>query len=105
LRQWALTVPFELRLLLAAKPAALSAMGRIFDQEIRRWQRQQARALGFEGAETAAVSFCQRFGSSLNLNIHWHAIVPDAFFVPDASGERVDTQNIARRPPSIWTRL
>lgn len=31
------------------------------------------------------------FGSSLNLNIHWHVIVPDAVFLPYASGERVDT--------------
>jgi hypothetical protein len=91
LRQWVLTVPFELRLLLAAKPDALSAVGRIFIQEIQRWQRQQAAALGFERAEGAAVSFCQRFGSSLNLNIHWHVIVPDTLFVPDAMGERVDT--------------
>ena len=30
LRQWALSVPFELRLLLAAKAEALSAVGRIF---------------------------------------------------------------------------
>jgi hypothetical protein len=91
LRQWVLTVPFELRLLLAAKPEALSAIGRIFVQEVQRWQREYARALGYEQAETAAVSFCQRFGSSLNLNIHWHVIVPDVVFLPDASGERVDT--------------
>jgi hypothetical protein len=91
LRQWILTVPFELRLLLAAKPEALSAIGLIFVQEIQRWQRQQARALGDERPETAAVSFCQRFGASLNLNIHWHVIVPDAVFLPDGSGERVDT--------------
>jgi hypothetical protein len=45
LRQWVLTVPFELRLLLAAKPDALSAVGRIFIQEIQRRQRQQAQAL------------------------------------------------------------
>jgi hypothetical protein len=63
LRQWVLTVPFELRLLLAAKPDALSAIGRIFIQEIQRWQRQRAQAL----------------------------IVPDALFLPDATGERVDT--------------
>jgi hypothetical protein len=77
--------------LLAARPEALSAIGRIFVQEIQRWQRQQARALGYERPETAAVSFCQRFGSSLNLNIHWHVIVPDAVFLPDAAGEHVDT--------------
>ena len=69
----------------------MSAIGRIFVQEIQRWQREQARALGYERPETAAVSFCQRFGSSLNLNIHWHVIVPDAVFLPDAAGERVDT--------------
>ena len=91
LRQWVLSVPFELRLLLAPKPAALSAIGRIFVQEIQHWQRQQAEALGFEHAEGAAVSFCQRFGSSLNLNIHWHVIVPDALFLPDAKRDRVDT--------------
>jgi hypothetical protein len=91
LRQWVLTVPFELRLLVAAKPDALSAIGRIFIQEIQRWQRQRARALGVEQAEGAAVSFCQRFGSSLNLNVHWHVIVPDALFMPDATGDHVDT--------------
>jgi hypothetical protein len=63
----------ELRLLLAVKPAALSAVGCIFIQEIQRWQRQRAQALGFAQAKGAVVSLCQRFGSSLNLNIHWHA--------------------------------
>ena len=92
LRQWVLSVPFELRLLLAAKADALSAVGRIFMQELQRWQRQQARALGVEHAQGAGVSFCQRFGASLNLNVHWHVIVPDALFLPDASGERVTTQ-------------
>jgi hypothetical protein len=76
LHQWVLTVPFELRLLLAAKPDALSAIGRVFIQEIQRWQRQRGQSLGFEQAEGAAVSFCQRFGSSLNLNIRWQVIVP-----------------------------
>jgi hypothetical protein len=99
LRQWVLTVPFELRLLLATKPEALSAIGRIFVQEIQRWQRQRPRALDYERPETAAVSFCQRFGSSLNLNIHWHVIVPDAFFVPEDTGEHVDT--LKHRPPTL----
>jgi diadenosine tetraphosphate (Ap4A) HIT family hydrolase len=82
LRQWVLTVPFELRLLLAAKPDALSAIGRIFIQEIQRWQLERARALGFERAKSAAVSFCQRFGSSLNLHVHWHVIVRSPLWCP-----------------------
>jgi hypothetical protein len=65
LRQWVLSVPFELRLLLAAKPDALSAVGRIFVQEIHRWQKGRFANLE-RPVECAAVSFCQRFGSSLN---------------------------------------
>src|SRR5690606_8914290 len=40
LRQWVLSVPFELRLELAKNPQALSACGRIVVAEIFRWQRQ-----------------------------------------------------------------
>ena len=86
-----LTVPFQLRLLLAAKPEALSAIGRIFLQEIQRWQHQRAQTLGFDQAEGAAVSFCQRFGSSLNLNVHWHVIVPDALFLSGPEDEQLHT--------------
>ena len=53
-----------------------------------------------EHAQGAGVSFCQRFGASLNLNVHWHVIVPDALFLPDASGERVTTQPL-RAPTRI----
>jgi hypothetical protein len=62
-------------------------------QWVQRWQCQRAQALGFDQAEGAAVSFCQRFGSSLNLNIHWHVIVPDGLFLPNATSEHVDTLN------------
>jgi hypothetical protein len=35
-----------------------------------------------------AVCFTQRFGSSLNLNIHFHALVLDGLYLEDASGVR-----------------
>jgi len=41
LRQWVLSVPFDLRLLLATHAAALSAVGRILCEEIQRWQVAQ----------------------------------------------------------------
>jgi hypothetical protein len=92
LRQWVLSVPFEMRLLLAAKPDALSAVGRIFVQEISRWQRSSAR-LDDPGRRpkggtlrTGAICFPQRFGGSLNLNVHFHVIVPDALFALGADG-------------------
>jgi len=37
-----LSVPYELRLLLAREPHVLTAVGRIFVQEIFRWQRERA---------------------------------------------------------------
>jgi len=110
LRQWVLTVPFELRLLLAAKPEALSAIGRIVVQEIQRWQREHARVLGYERLETAAVSFCQRFGSTLNLNIHWTSSSPvhplqvfrrisrEVHPGQEGSAKTSRTQSIQRRP-------
>jgi hypothetical protein len=90
IRQWVLSAPFELRLLLAKNAAALSAVGRIFVREIWRWQREQFRASFVSGPSTetsrppvvrgGAVCFPQRFGGSLNLNVHYHVAVPDGVF-------------------------
>jgi len=41
-----LSVPFQLRLTLARRADALSALGRIFVEEIFRWQRELAREWG-----------------------------------------------------------
>ncbi|MBK9029889.1 MAG: transposase [Myxococcales bacterium] len=51
-----------------------------------RWQRAQARALGIVGAAPGAVTAVQRFGSVLNLNVHFHTLVPDGVFVPGGAG-------------------
>lgn len=79
-RQWVLSVPFELRLLLAKDHRALSAVGRIFVREVFHWQREQAALRGIAGARCGAVCFPQRFGGSLNLNVHYHVAVPDGVF-------------------------
>lgn len=79
-RQWVLSVPFELRLLLARNPRALSAVGRLFVERVLRWQRDSASSLGIRGSHGGAVSFPQRFGGSLNLNVHYHVAIPDGVF-------------------------
>ena len=51
------------------------------------WQRAAARAAGLPAPRPGAVTAIQRFGSALNLNVHFHAVVPDGVFVeagPDA---------------------
>jgi hypothetical protein len=87
-RQWVLSVPFELRLLLARDHRALSAVGRIFVREVFRAQRERARALGIAKSHSAAVCFPQRFGGSLNLNVHYHVAVADGVFTLEPHAPR-----------------
>ncbi|MGA9525328.1 MAG: transposase, partial [Myxococcaceae bacterium] len=42
--------------------------------------RARARSLVFPARECGAVSFIQRFGSALQLNVHFHVLVPEGVF-------------------------
>ena len=86
-RQWVLTLPYSLRYLLAFNPDAISHTLGAFLATISRWQRKRARRLGYEGAQSGALTVIQRFGSALNLNVHFHSLAPDGFFVPSARDE------------------
>ena len=83
-------MPFELRLLLARDPRALTAVGRIFVQEIFRWQRERAGLSGIRSTASGAVCFPQRFGGSMNLNVHFHVAVPDGVFTAAKGAARSD---------------
>ena len=85
-RQWTLSVPWRLRALLARDRRLLSAALTCFVRAVFRWQRAQARALGIVGAAPGAVTAIQRFGSVLNLNVHFHTLIPDGVFVTDGAG-------------------
>jgi hypothetical protein len=86
-RQWVLAYPRKLRLLLACNAAAACESTRIFVREVFRWQRKQAKRTGFALPQVGAVSFTQRFGAKLNLNLHHHAVLPEGVFVEDAEGK------------------
>jgi hypothetical protein len=96
LRKWVLSVPFELRLLLAKRTDALNFVGRVFVKEVFRWQREQARRLGLAETQSGAVEWPQRFGGSLNLNVHYHVAVPDGVFTRSAADARAEFH---RLPP------
>ena len=40
LRQWVMSVPYELRRVLASDPAMLTRTSRVFFEELRRWYRE-----------------------------------------------------------------
>jgi Transposase zinc-binding domain/Putative transposase len=77
-RQWVLSLPFELRFLAAFKADVLRQMARLLSETIARWQKDRS---GHPDAGTGAIVFVQRFGSSLNLHVHYHLVVPDGVFI------------------------
>jgi hypothetical protein len=83
-RQWVLSLPFELRGLAATKPDVLTALGRIFAEQVERVTKRLA---GVAGAETGSISCPPRFGGSLTLHVHFHLLAVDAVF--DKQGEGV----------------
>ena len=83
-RQWVLSLPFELRHLAAFRADVARAFGRIFIEAVA---LEQKRAANIAGSQHAAANHIQRFGGSLNLNLHFHAIIADGVFAPDDDGQ------------------
>lgn len=83
LRQWVLSVPYELRLPMARSPALLSAGVRILCAEISRLMRRLGQERGVRQGATGMVATIQLFGGSLNLNPHAHLLVLDGVYHND----------------------
>ena len=82
-RQWVFTVPIAVRLALSRRPDLVSAALRVCLRALFAWQRRRARARGVERPTAGAITFVQRFGSALQLNVHFHVLVPDGVFDDD----------------------
>jgi hypothetical protein len=78
-RQWVLRFPFALRFLFATCPAV---MGRVLGIVYRTLATHQIRKAGHthESAHTGTVTLIQRFGGTLNLNIHFHMLLLDGVY-------------------------
>jgi len=79
-RQWVISFPWVVRYLLARRPTLCRAVRRLFLRALFGFYRHQARKEGIEAGRTGAVNRIQRFGSSLNLNIHHHALILDGVY-------------------------
>ena len=88
MRQWVLSLPIPLRLLLAAQPKPVTPVLQVVHRVITRHLLGQA-GLKAEEADSGAVTLIQRFGSAANLNIHLHCLVLDGVFRCDTEGEPV----------------
>ena len=76
-RQWVLTVPWTRRWLLARRSDLADGVLRVALRTIGRWYRQTA---GRTAGKSGSVTSIQRFGSALNLNLHFHIIHVDGVF-------------------------
>lgn len=84
MRQWVLSVPFPLRFLFATRPRIMGEVLSIVYRAIATHLIQKA---GFtkHTAHTGAVTLIQRFGSALNLNIHFHMLFLDGVYQDGAA--------------------
>jgi len=85
MRQWVLSVPFPLRFLFASQP---KIMGKALGIVYRTIATHLTRKAGCTKttAHTGAVTLIQRFGSALNLNIHFHMLFLDGVYVERPDG-------------------
>ena len=84
--QWVLSFPYPLRFALANHPQVMGNVLRIVNCAISTYLINKA---GFKVAQahTGAVTLIQRFGSALNLNLHFHVLFIDGVFSSKSNGQ------------------
>jgi len=85
-RQWVLSLPFRSRYLLAVDARLVSRVLEIFLRAVSAHLRAKAKRLRIPKGTLGAITFVQRFGGSLNPNVHFHCVLADGLFAPSKSG-------------------
>lgn len=90
-RQWVVSLPFELRYWVAADSDLLDEINIIINKTIGRYYREKVRAKGAINPHFGGVSFIQRSGGSININPHWHSMFLEGAYdegIPKRRGPR-----------------
>lgn len=93
IRQWVLSIPYALRFLFASQPQVMGKALGIVYRAISGYMIKKA-GLTRQKARTGAVTLIQRFGSALNLNVHFHMLFLDGVYV-DAADKRDDQRFVS----------
>ncbi len=84
-RQWVISFPWRLRYLIALDVDLCRAVRRVFMRAIFRFYSRKAQSDSIEQGRTGGVNQIQRYGSALNANTHFHALILDGVYTaPDA---------------------
>lgn len=98
-RQWILSAPFEIRLLLARNAEAFGELMQLFMEEVLSQYRRRAAKLGVKNCEGGTLVFQYHFGGSLNLNTHLHAVIVDGVFEKGTSNDGTERDKFCALPP------
>jgi hypothetical protein len=96
-RQWVLTRPYRLRYRLAWDHGVTRAVLGVYARVLQDFYVRRARQGGIGRGRTGMLTVIQRFGSGVNLNVHFHTLVLDGVFAELAPGR---LQFHAATPPS-----
>ncbi len=86
MRQWVLSFPYKLRYQMAHNPKLTNKILSIFIQALSSYQKKKAKQSGIKSTKPGSVTFIQRFGSALNLNVHFHTLFADGVFYKTEGG-------------------
>jgi hypothetical protein len=79
-RQWVTTFPYPLRYWLAASRELTNTVHAEVARMIEIYYLDKAERRGVNKSVAGGVTFVQRFGSALNLNVHFHTVALDGVF-------------------------
>ena len=85
IRQYVMSFPFSVRYLLAYNPKLVTGVLSVFIRIVSNWIVKRARCCGVDG-KTGAITFVQRFGGAVNLNVHLHSIFLDGVYYESEEG-------------------
>jgi hypothetical protein len=85
-RQWVLAMPYRLRYLLVWNHRLCRAVLGAYVRVLLEFYRRREREGGIREGRTGMLTVIPRFGSGLNLNVHFHTLVLDGVFSQDRSG-------------------
>ena len=100
-RQWVVSVPIPLRYWMAASTALMAQVHTIIRRTISQYYVKQAVKQGHQRPQVQAgsVTFVQRFGSALNLHLHYHVIFLAGVYL-DRSAQGLKPKFIKLSAPS-----
>ncbi|MCJ7796826.1 MAG: transposase, partial [Thermoleophilia bacterium] len=103
-RQWVLSLPKRLRPFLHYNPEVAGSVLSVFLRALRSTLRHVSPTAP-PGATFAAVSFPQRFGSSLNAHFHFHVLALDGVLSEQGPGGQVRFHEATLLTPERWKGL